>query len=389
MPSQLLRLLLRGKKADGQAKVPERVILPVSPNPQSQRQNIQKHLLQYGVRHAHFQAQLFKDLRGQTDKGNAAVQHLMERVAALESRANAVEKMQDALEQRVEIIDDRRDRQVDRYGGRIQALEEQAARLKTTQKQIESGPPLGTSLGGAFSPVVAATALGTGSSGYRTEVLPGYHAHTALTSSGFGGGAVSSTTLDSLQSKIGDVDDALSRCMSSNLDQELRLQLLERATYNGVLLWKIDDFERRRKEAVEGMTLSLYSTPFYTNRHGYKMCARVYLNGDGLGKNTHLSFFFVIMKGAYDALLSWPFRQKVTLTIINQNAKKNVTDNFRPDAHSSSFRRPGRKEMNIASGCPMFIRLEHLLNNGFIKDDCIFLRVAVDTTDLQGAGATA
>ena len=130
--------------------------------------------------------------------------------------------------------------------------------------------------------------------------------------------------------------------------------------------------------------MSLYSVPFYTGRHGYKMCARVYLNGDGLGKGTHLSFFFVVMKGPFDALLPWPFKQRVSLAIVNQAGKKDVTDTFCPDPQSSSFQRPMQKEMNVASGCPMFIRKEHLLNGGFVKDDSIFLRVVVDTT-----GATA
>ena len=40
------------------------------------------------------------------------------------------------------------------------------------------------------------------------------------------------------------------------------------------------------------------------------------------------------------------------------------------------------KEMNVASGCPMFVRQEHLLNGGFVKDDCIFLRVVVDITGI-------
>jgi len=30
-----------------------------------------------------------------------------------------------------------------------------------------------------------------------------------------------------------------------------------------------------------------------------------------LGKGSHMSLFFVVMKGEYDALLPWPFRQKV------------------------------------------------------------------------------
>ena len=162
--------------------------------------------------------------------------------------------------------------------------------------------------------------------------------------------------------------------LSSGEQQKLRVE-----NANGVLIWKIDQFERRTKEAV---TLSLYSTPFYTSRHGYKMCARIYLNGDGLGKNTHMSFFFVIMRGPIDELLPWPFKQKVTLTLVNQMGKRHVTDSFRPDPHSSSFQRPGRREMNIASGCPMFIRQEHLVNGGFVKDDCIYIRVMVDTADL-------
>jgi len=30
-----------------------------------------------------------------------------------------------------------------------------------------------------------------------------------------------------------------------------------------------------------------------------------------MGKGTHVSLFFVVMKGDYDALLPWPFRHKV------------------------------------------------------------------------------
>jgi len=59
---------------------------------------------------------------------------------------------------------------------------------------------------------------------------------------------------------------------------------LENTSYNGTLVWKIKDYMRRKRDAVAGRTLSLYSQPFYTSRYGYKMCARIYLNGDGMGK---------------------------------------------------------------------------------------------------------
>ena len=40
----------------------------------------------------------------------------------------------------------------------------------------------------------------------------------------------------------------------------------------------------RKRHAENGTALSLYSQPFYTAKYGYKMCCRIYLNGDGLGE---------------------------------------------------------------------------------------------------------
>ncbi|KAK7104049.1 TNF receptor-associated factor 3-like [Littorina saxatilis] len=163
-------------------------------------------------------------------------------------------------------------------------------------------------------------------------------------------------------------------------EMDLRFQLLETASYDGTLVWKIRDYERRKRDAVNGRTLSLYSQPFYTGRFGYKMCARVYLNGDGMGKTTHMSLFFVIMRGEYDALLNWPFRQKVTLTLLDQSAeKRHLTDHFQPDPNSSSFQRP-TSEMNVASGCPLFVSHAVVDNpsNGYLRDDTIFIRIVVD-----------
>ncbi len=184
--------------------------------------------------------------------------------------------------------------------------------------------------------------------------------------------------VDHLSAKVTDMDHTLNTFLNHNLDCDVRIQLLERATFDGTFLWKIDNYTERRTDAINGTTLSLYSSPFYTSKQGYKMCARVYLNGDGSGKNTHLSFFFCVMRGPNDALLPWPFHQKVTLLLLNQNGQKNVVDQFRPDTQSSSFQRPIHREMNIASGCPTFCPLSEL-HNGFVKDDCIFLGVIVDT----------
>ena len=86
------------------------------------------------------------------------------------------------------------------------------------------------------------------------------------------------------------------------------------------------------------------------------------------------------MRGPFDVLLTWPFKQKVMLTLINQVGKKHIC-HFRPDPTSSSFQRPGQ-EVNIPAGFPMFIRIDNLLSGGFVKDDTVFLRIVIDTTDL-------
>ena len=49
---------------------------------------------------------------------------------------------------------------------------------------------------------------------------------------------------------------------------------------------------------MTGGNVSLYSQPFFSGRYGYQMCARIYLNGDGAGKGTHVSLFFVIMQAS-------------------------------------------------------------------------------------------
>ncbi|KAM4690867.1 TNF receptor-associated factor 3 isoform 3-T3 [Rhinophrynus dorsalis] len=185
-----------------------------------------------------------------------------------------------------------------------------------------------------------------------------------------------------LETQINRHDQMLSVHDIRLADMDLRFQVLETASYGGVLIWKIRDYKRRKQEAVAGKTLSLYSQPFYTGYFGYKMCARVYLNGDGMGKGTHLSLFFVIMRGEYDALLPWPFKQKVSLMLMDQGpSRRHLGDAFKPDPNSSSFKKP-TGEMNIASGCPVFVAQTVLENGTYIKDDTIFIKVIVDTSDL-------
>ena len=174
-------------------------------------------------------------------------------------------------------------------------------------------------------------------------------------------------------------NSSLRNIATADLEEHIRQQ--EFSCNDGVLIWKITDFAKRRNEAITGKQVSFYSPCFYTSRHGYKMRVRIYLNGDGIGKGTHISLFFAVMRGEYDAILRWPFQQKVTLMLLDQNNVEHVIDAFRPDRNSSSFQRP-RREVNIASGCPTFCSLSELHNHAYVRDDTMFIKVIVDTCDI-------
>ncbi|XP_028412016.1 TNF receptor-associated factor 4-like isoform X2 [Dendronephthya gigantea] len=67
-------------------------------------------------------------------------------------------------------------------------------------------------------------------------------------------------------------------------------------TRNGTLVWKIEGYERKREDAINGRRAVLYSPHFYSAQFGYKMCAKIYFNGNGLGEMSHLSLFIVVMR---------------------------------------------------------------------------------------------
>ncbi|KAL5487184.1 hypothetical protein EMCRGX_G019757 [Ephydatia muelleri] len=173
---------------------------------------------------------------------------------------------------------------------------------------------------------------------------------------------------------------------TENEDRGFRLSLLENVNYDGTMIWKIPQFAQRMADAQSGKYTSIFSLPFYTSRYGHKLCLRLYILGDGIGKGTHMSLFFVVMRGEFDNILQWPFTHKVTFRLLNQGAGQDVVDSFLPDPMSSSFKKP-KTDMNVASGCPRFVSISDVKSGGFIADDTIFIKVKVDVTRVRnGSG---
>ena len=186
-----------------------------------------------------------------------------------------------------------------------------------------------------------------------------------------------------VEDKVLEVERTLNILSVHHSELELQLQASLASTHNGAFLWRIPDVLRRIRDAKLGRITSIYSPPFYTGRNGYKMCIRAYLNGDGSGEGTHISIFFVLMRGEYDPLLQWPFEPKVSLILVDQDHKKHLVQTFKPNAQSSSFQRP-KTDMNVASGCPEFAELSVLdsTNYSYVKEDVMYIKAIVDTSKI-------
>ena len=193
-----------------------------------------------------------------------------------------------------------------------------------------------------------------------------------------------------LEEKVSSLDRELTslEAQVTRLEKQIRqfrnfhLPLNVSGNHDGSIIWKIPKFSQRKADAEECKYTLPYSPPFYSGRYGYKMCLRLYIMGDGIGKGTHLSLFFVVMRGEFDNILQWPFTHKVTFKLINQAGGRDIVDTFQPNPMSSSFRKP-KSDMNIASGCPRFVSHAELERGGFIVDDTVFIKCMIDTSTIR------
>jgi len=152
----------------------------------------------------------------------------------------------------------------------------------------------------------------------------------------------------------------------------------------------IKNFDKHYHESDE-----CYSLPFYTHPRGYKMYLRVFINGCGEGKGTHVSVYAHLMRGEFDAHLKWPFQAQVTIAMLNQLENNNHIKNtfeFTNTTDSKAIGRVTDGEMAPSGlGCPTFIAHTELnykpaKNCQYLKYDCIRFRVIEATFNIRLGG---
>ncbi|CAF0946417.1 unnamed protein product [Adineta ricciae] len=153
---------------------------------------------------------------------------------------------------------------------------------------------------------------------------------------------------------------------------------------NGTCIWKISGVEFIKHNAVLKKQASIYSPAFYTHPKGYKICLRLYVNGDLTGKDAYISLFYVIKRGEYDDTLKWPFNLQATFTLINQSSIDNenghVVESCWPDENLPCFSCPWC-DMNEAYGFPQFCQVGVLkADSGFVQNDTMLIQVRFEAS---------
>ena len=144
--------------------------------------------------------------------------------------------------------------------------------------------------------------------------------------------------------------------------------------------WKITSYGEALRKAKSGKEIFLKSSTSYIC--GYKCKLQLFPNGHAEGENTHLSFFLILMKGEYDAMLTWPFHKKVTMMLIDQQEKakdrENIAMSFITTGFPESFGRPVNDE-NIGNGYRQFVSHEKLQERRYIVDDTMFIQIRISS----------
>jgi hypothetical protein len=101
-----------------------------------------------------------------------------------------------------------------------------------------------------------------------------------------------------------------------------------------------------------------------------------------------MSIFLCICKGEYDALLSWPFSHKITLTLLDQcdvvESRRHVSYAIKPNTCKENAPFLGRPtgDRNASFGAQKFVELDVLSSYDYILDDTMYIKVEIEADNM-------
>lgn len=175
----------------------------------------------------------------------------------------------------------------------------------------------------------------------------------------------------SLPVRVTKLEDSVAEHNRILTEQNIAIAELTSTSYDGTLLWKIPNVTKWLRFGNEPMN----SPYFYTSQYGYKMQMKL------LRRDSHIALDFALKRGEFDALLCWPFEQKITVMIVDQEKSEDLKYQIDPDGRAA-FKKP-TSDVCTPSACTGFRwQISDLSDHAYIVEDTMFIKVTVDTSGL-------
>lgn len=169
-------------------------------------------------------------------------------------------------------------------------------------------------------------------------------------------------------------------------DQSQQIKRLEKMTKNyAPYIWKIPDFQAVYDRAVTGEQETVLSEPFYLYKNGYKLRIKLMPNGGNTlhtkvnkeVKGKFLSVYVKVVPGEYDSILPWPLKEKLCITLIDQQVYNGERVNISEliDFEKANWCQPF-EETDVGLGFSKFVHQTSLQTRSYLKNNTIFIMVS-------------
>ena len=157
------------------------------------------------------------------------------------------------------------------------------------------------------------------------------------------------------------------------IDLRKHIYLTQNIRYDGKIEWTINNISHHIREAHHNHDWQIYSPHAYQGPQGIKFGLTLFPVGTEKTFAQYSSINFYIMKGSSDEHVDWPFKGKITISLINGDLKH--TNTFLTNPCQTSFQRP-TTPTNMPYSLHKFLPLSKLKE--YIYEDNIHLECEVE-----------
>ncbi len=144
----------------------------------------------------------------------------------------------------------------------------------------------------------------------------------------------------------------------------------------GVFQWSVDNFSARRAVAVDEGISEIYSPPFQHPDNGYRMRVKMLPNGDGRGKDSHMSLYFTLLPGQNDNHLEWPYTLSTQLSVLHPGGDKHCSRVIDPTTEGDE-RNWGKPAGRPNDGCGWPTFLAHRDLHQYLNNDQLTIQITI------------